>query len=101
MAALNYIVLTVLDLAWWLIIISAIFSWLVAFGVVDMRNNFVAQVGHFLYQITEPMLRPVRRIIPPIGGTIDISPIVVLIAITALQILWVTTIFPALAGARF
>ena len=99
MLALNYVVLAVLDLAWWLIIISAIFSWLVAFGVVDMRNGFVAQVGQFLYQITEPMLRPVRRIIPPIGGTIDISPIVVLIAITALQILWSATIFPALARA--
>ena len=101
MAALDYIVLTVLNLAWWLIIISAIFSWLVAFGVVDMRNGFVAQVGQFLYQITEPMLRPVRRIIPPIGGTIDISPIVVLIAITFLRYLWVFTIFPAIARPAF
>ena len=101
MAAISYLVNAVLSLAWWLIIIAVVFSWLIAFNVVNMRNGFVAQVGNFLYTMTEPMMRPVRRVIPPIGGTIDIAPIVVLIGITFLQILWNGTIFPALVGATY
>ena len=98
MLALYWLVNTILDLAWWLIIISAVFSWLIAFNVVNLSNSFVGQVYEFLHQVTEPMLRPVRRVMPNLGA-IDISPIIVLIAITFLQILWQGTVFPAIAGA--
>jgi YggT family protein len=74
-----YALLNVIDLAItlyiWLIIASAIMSWLVAFGVINTSNQFVRTVGEFLYRITEPALRPLRRVIPPIGG-IDITPII-------------------------
>ncbi len=60
------------------IIASAIASWLVAFGVVNMRNHFVRTVVETLYRLTEPMLRPIRRVMPNLGG-VDISPIALLV----------------------
>ncbi len=85
-----------LSIFMWLIIASAIFSWLYAFNVVNPRNDFVAMIGNFLYRITEPVLRPIRNVLPDLGG-IDISPIVVLLIIFFLrQLIW-TTIVPALA----
>jgi len=84
-----------LYLYWWIIIASAIFSWLYAFNVVNPRNQFVGQVGNMLHRLTEPALRPIRRYMPDLGG-IDISPIVLLLIIYfARQLLW-TTIAPAL-----
>jgi YggT family protein len=62
------------------IIISAILSWLVAFDVINLRNRFVYNIAHFLDAVTRPILRPVQRIIPPLGG-VDISPIIVLLLI--------------------
>jgi YggT family protein len=64
----------------WMVIISAILSWLVSFNVVNTRNRFVFTVGDFLYRITEPALRPIRRVLPNLGG-IDISPIVLILAL--------------------
>jgi YggT family protein len=79
----------------WLIIGSAIFSWLYAFNVVNSRNQFVGAVGEFLFRVTEPALRPIRRILPDLGG-IDISPVILLLIIFFIrQLLW-TTIAPAL-----
>ncbi|MCG6856601.1 MAG: YggT family protein [Salaquimonas sp.] len=84
-----------LSLYMWIIIASAVFSWLYAFNVVNPRNNFVATIGNFLYRATEPAMRPIRRYLPDMGG-IDISPIVVLLIIFFLrQLIW-TTIVPAL-----
>ena len=64
---------------------QAILSWLVAFNVVNPRNQFVAMVGEFLYRVTEPVLRPIRNVLPNLGG-IDISPIIVIIIIWFIQI---------------
>ena len=61
-------------------IISAILSWLVAFDVINLRNRFVYNVAHFLDAVTRPILRPVQKVIPPLGG-VDISPIIVLLLI--------------------
>jgi YggT family protein len=69
-----------LQLAVWLLIIQAIMSWLLAFNVINRRNQFVATVWSFMLAITEPVLRPLRRIIPPFGG-LDLSPLVLLLAI--------------------
>jgi YggT family protein len=66
------------------IIISAVLSWLVAFDVINLRNRFVYNVAHFLDAVTRPVLRPVQKVIPPIGG-VDISPIIVLLVIQAFR----------------
>ncbi|KLN60689.1 membrane protein [Kiloniella spongiae] len=73
-----------LDLFKWAVIISAILSWLVAFNVINTQNQFVSMVGEFLWRLTEPALRPIRSIIPSIGG-MDLSPIVLLLIIIFLQ----------------
>lgn len=84
-----------LNLYWWIIIASAIFSWLYAFNVVNPRNQFVGSVGNMLFRLTEPALRPIRRYMPDLGG-IDVSPIVLLLIIYFIrQLLW-TTVAPAL-----
>lgn len=67
------------------IIVSAVLSWLVAFDVINLRNRFVYNVAHFLDAVTRPVLRPVQRIIPPIGG-VDISPIIVLLVLQGIRI---------------
>ena len=69
---------TIIGLYTWVIIASAVMSWLVAFNVINPRNQFVATVGETLYRLTEPALRPIRRFLPNLGG-IDISPIVLLL----------------------
>jgi YggT family protein len=84
-----------LGIYWWIVILSAVFSWLYAFNVVNPSNQFVGMVGNALYRLTEPALRPIRQFLPDLGG-IDISPIVLLLAIFFIrQLLW-TTIAPAL-----
>lgn len=84
-----------LGIYWWIVILSAVFSWLYAFNVVNPSNQFVGMVGNALYRLTEPALRPIRNVLPDLGG-IDISPIVLLLLIFFLrQLLW-TTIAPAL-----
>jgi YggT family protein len=62
----------------WVIIISAVMSWLVAFDVINLRNRFVYSVARFLEAVTRPVMAPVQRIIPPLGG-VDISPIIVIL----------------------
>ena len=74
MAAIAWLIDTVVDIAIILLIAQVILSWLVAFNVVNTRHPFVNTVGRFLHQITEPALRPIRRVIPSFGG-IDISPL--------------------------
>ncbi len=85
-----------LNLYVWVLIASAIFSWLYAFNVINSRNQFVSAIGTFLYNITEPVLRPIRRIMPDLGG-IDISPIIVLLIIFFLRSLLWTSIYPIFA----
>ena len=84
MRAVLEIVLIVLDLYVWLLIASAILSWLIAFNVVNTRNQFVAAIAEFLFRITEPVLGPIRRTLPSLGG-LDISPIVLILIIMFLQ----------------
>jgi YggT family protein len=70
----------VINLFKWAIILAALFSILTAFGVLDTRNRMVWTIGDFLYRVTDPVLRPVRNILPTFGG-IDLSPWVVIILI--------------------
>ena len=75
MRALFLVIDLVLELYIWILIAAAIFSWLVAFNVVNVRNSVVGMIGDFLYRITEPALRPIRNVMPNLGG-IDISPVI-------------------------
>jgi YggT family protein len=75
----------------YVLIAAAILSWLVAFNIVNPRHPFVGQLGEFLYRITEPVLRPVRDMMPNLGG-IDISPVIVILIITFIT----NVIFPNL-----
>jgi YggT family protein len=79
---LYLIVHGLLQMLIWAIIISAVLSWLVAFDVINLRNRFVYNVSRVLDAVTRPVLAPVQRIIPPLGG-IDISPIIVILVLSA------------------
>lgn len=70
----------VIDLYMWALIIAVILSWLVAFNVVNRRNQFVFTVGDFLARITEPALRPLRRALPNLGG-VDLAPLALLLGL--------------------
>lgn len=91
MIALIQTIVMALDLYWWIIIASAIFSWLYAFNVVNSRNQFVGTVGNMLFRLTDPALRPIRRIMPDLGG-IDISPIILLLIIFFIRQFLLTTV---------
>ncbi|GLK84053.1 MULTISPECIES: YggT family protein [Ancylobacter] len=71
---------TLISLYVWILIASAILSWLVAFNVVNPHNQVVRSVGEFLWRITEPVLAPIRRLLPNLGG-IDVSPIILIIGL--------------------
>jgi YggT family protein len=94
MRAVLDIVLIVLDLYVWLLIAMAILSWLIAFNVVNTRNQFVAAVAEFLYRITEPLLAPIRSFIPNLGG-LDISPIILILIIMFIQRVITYYIYPS------
>lgn len=80
MLALYWLIDTILKLLLFAIIISAVASWLVAFNVINPYNNFVRTVLHTLNRIVEPLCRPVRRVLPDLGG-VDFSPLVVALGI--------------------
>ena len=75
---------TILNLYTWILIAMVVFSWLFAFNVINPRNQFVSMIGDFLHKATEPVLRPIRRLLPAMGG-IDLSPIVVFLAIMLIR----------------
>ena len=93
MQALLDVILLVLQIYIWLLIASAVLSWLVAFNVVNTRNQVVATLGEFLFRITEPALRPIRAILPNLGG-IDVSPVILILIIFFLQNVIVRYIYP-------
>lgn len=94
MRALLDVVLLALQLYTWLLIAMAILSWLLAFNVVNQRNAFVASIWDFLVRITEPLLRPIRNMLPSMGG-IDIAPIILLLIIFFLQRVIVLYLYPS------
>ncbi len=85
----------VIEIYTWIVIASAIMSWLVAFGVVNTRNQVIRFVVDFLYRVTEPVLRPIRRILPNLGG-IDISPVILLLGLFFLRSLLAEYVFSSL-----
>lgn len=85
MAALQYIFNALINLYIIVIFVSVILSWLIHFNVINGRNQFIDAIGRTCYALTEPALRPIRRLLPSLGG-LDISPIILLIGLNALQI---------------
>ncbi len=83
-AALIETAYILLNVAWWIIIVQAILSWLIAFNVINTSNDVIRSIWIALDKLTEPMYRPIRRIMPDLGA-LDLSPMVVLIAIMILQ----------------
>ena len=94
MRSLLWLIDTVITLYVWLLIASAVLSWLIAFNVVNLRNPIVMQLADFLDRVTEPALRPIRRVLPNLGG-IDISPIILLLIIFFIQRVIVLYLYPA------
>ena len=84
MRAVLDVVLLALQIYVWLLIASAVLSWLIAFNVVNMRNQFVAMLAESLWRLTEPALRPIRRFMPNMGG-IDLSPVVLILLLIFIQ----------------
>lgn len=78
------IIIIAIDFYIWMVIISAILSWLVAFNVLNTQNRLVYMIGDFLYRLTEPALRPIRRIVPNFGG-VDITPLVLILGLWFVQ----------------
>ncbi len=83
---LQFIDIVIIDLIKWVVIISVIVSWLVAFGIINTYNDFARAVMQFLQTVTEPLLAPFRSIVPPING-VDLSPLLLILFLIFLQ--WV------------
>jgi YggT family protein len=93
MRALLEVILIALEIYVWLLIAQAVLSCLIAFNVVNTRNQFVAMLWDFLYRITEPALGPIRRLMPNLGG-IDISPVILILIIIFIEKVIVNYIYP-------
>jgi YggT family protein len=86
MHALLLVIYEALDLYKWVVIGAAVLSWLIAFNVVNIRNDVVRSVWGVLDALTTPLLRPIRNVMPNLGG-IDISPVILLLVISFVQYL--------------
>ncbi len=95
MYAIFWLIDTVLGIFIMLVFAQVVLSWLVGFNVVNTRNRFVYLVGDFLHRVTEPALRPIRRLLPNFGG-IDVSPVVLLVVLYFIQLLLIRDIAPRL-----
>jgi YggT family protein len=82
--ALIDVVIILLKVVWWIIVIQMILSWLVAFNVINTYNNFVRGLLRGLDRVTEPVYRPIRKVLPDFGG-LDFSPMVVLLVLWILN----------------
>jgi YggT family protein len=97
MEAIVRLFLVILDFYVWILIASAILSWLLAFDVINIRNRLVKAIWDALLALTEPVLMPIRRRLPFMGG-MDLSPIVVIFAIYFIQLVIGLYILPAVRG---
>jgi YggT family protein len=93
MRAILDIIIYALDLYKLVIVAGAVLSWLIAFGVVNIRNDFVRSVWNLFLALTEPFLRPIRNFLPNTGG-IDISPIILLLAVMLVERIIIYYVYP-------
>jgi len=87
MVAIHNLINTILSLLVFAVFAWAILSWLIAFGIVDMRNRFVFTVNDVLNRLMSPMVAPIRRFMPNLGG-VDISPLVLILLVYFVKDLW-------------
>lgn len=80
MLSLLSLIARLIEIYIWLVILSAVASWLIAFDIVNLRNRIVHRVAEILHRLTEPALRPIRRFLPPLGG-LDLSPVVLILGL--------------------
>ncbi|MFT6083189.1 MAG: YggT family protein [Alphaproteobacteria bacterium] len=97
MTALIFLIQAISKLIFWIVIGHVILSWLISFNIVNMNNQFVYQLYTNLDRLLEPMLKPIRSILPSMGG-LDLSPILLLIGVQFMEILLLGTVVPALFG---
>ncbi|MHA1537449.1 MAG: YggT family protein [Alphaproteobacteria bacterium] len=88
MLSLYKLIDAIINLYWWCLIVYVVLSWLIAFNVVNTYNKFVNGVGGFLHRVIEPVLKPIRRIVPSLGG-VDLAPLILLLLIFFVRnLLW-------------
>ena len=80
MTSIVILISQIIEIFIWLLIVQAILSWLIAFGIINTSSNFVNLVRNFLYKVTEPLLKPIRSILPDLGG-VDVSPLILIIVL--------------------
>ena len=100
MLTLLQIVQVLLNLLWWIIVIQAVLSWLIAFNVINTSNDFVRSLWEGLRKLTEPLYRPIRKILPDFGA-LDLSPIVVLLIVFILSSIVIPNIMMSLASPGY
>ncbi len=93
-----WLILTVLNLYFWVILAMVIMSWLIGFNVINGSNPYVRQISYALHRLTEPLLGPIRRMLPDLGG-IDISPIILIFALMFLERALIWWVFPLMITA--
>ena len=92
MVFIGQILLLALKLVYWVIIIQVVLSWLIAFDVINIKNEKARGIVEGLHKLTDPIYKPLRKIIPSIGG-IDVSPIAVILGIYILQMVVINVFF--------
>lgn len=85
MGSLAMILLMLLNIAWWIVIIHIVMSWLINFDVINVRQPFVRSVWYGLERLLDPIYRPIRNALPSMGG-LDLAPLVVILGIAVLRI---------------
>ena len=93
MKAVLDVIMVILQLYWWVLLIMIIMSWLISFNVINTRNQFVEAVWRVVNQLTEPLLNPIRRVMPNFSG-LDISPIILFIIIFFIERVIIYYIYP-------
>lgn len=86
------VLLAAIQIYRWVVIAAIVMSWLVQFNIVNRHNNVVRTIGEVLYRVTEPVLRPIRRFVPNLGG-IDISPIVLFLILLFFEVLLIRLVY--------
>ena len=96
MTAIFWFVDTILTLAFWIVLIQVIMSWLINFDVINLRQPFVYQLWTGINRLLDPLYRPIRKFLPNLGG-IDLAPMVLIIGILFVQRLIIYDLYRALA----
>ena len=97
MQSLFYLLIQILDLYWWIVIINVIISWLIGFNVLNTQNRFVFMIFDFTNRLTNPILNKIRNVLPNFG-TIDASPVVLLLALWFIKSLMYEYLRPTILG---